>query len=104
MMTEMGGNEPLSKSTVIVATDCCLSTTIDGEAVILHTDAEKYYGFNEVGTYIWELVQEPHTIEEVCRAVTDEYGVTYECCREDIHNLTSELIEYDLVRTTDTRP
>lgn len=94
----MEDGETLSESTVVVATDCCLSTTIDGEAVILHTDDGTYYGFNDVGTYIWELLQQPHTVQDVCRAVAEEYDVTHERCRADVHELVSELLEYDLVQ------
>lgn len=88
----------LSDSTEVVATDSCLSTTVDGESVILHADAGKYYGFNEVGTYVWELLQEPHTVEGVVQSVHEAYDVEYERCREDVEDLLAELVEKDLVR------
>ncbi|ESP90006.1 hypothetical protein K933_00547 [Candidatus Halobonum tyrrellensis G22] len=80
-----------------MAAENCLSTTIDGETVVLHTDAGKYYGFNEVGTFVWESLQEPHTVEEVYEAVTDEYDVGYDRCREDVDELLAELADKDLV-------
>lgn len=88
----------LTESTQIVAADGCLSTTIDGETVILHVDAGKYYGFNEVGTYVWDLLQRPRTVEEVCRAVVEEYDVTYDRVRDDVDEIVRELAEKDLVR------
>jgi hypothetical protein len=89
----------LSTSTAIVANSDCLSTTIDDESVILHTEHGKYYGFNEVGTHIWQTVQEPHTIDEVCSDIVSVYDVDEEQCLTDVRELVAELIELDLVHT-----
>ncbi|WP_424016475.1 PqqD family protein [Halorientalis pallida] len=91
----------MNESTRIEAAENCLSTTLEGESVILHVDAGKYYGFNEVGTRVWEQVQEPQTIESVCETITDEYDVSTEQCREDVDELVTELIEKDLVHVVD---
>lgn len=97
----MVSSESLTESTTVVADESCLSTTIENEAVILHADAGKYYGFNQVGTYIWELLQEPFTLEEITENVTTEYDVTRNQCREDVYELISELLEYNLIRIVD---
>lgn len=97
----MANPDSLSASTTVVANENCLSTTLEGEAVILHTDAGKYYGFNEVGTYIWERLQQPYTVEEVCQAVSSEYDVARDQCQDDVHALLIELLEYELVHTID---
>jgi len=97
----MSSNPNLSDSTTVVANDDCLSTEIDGESVILHMEQGKYYGFNEVGTRVWELTQESHSLEEICRTILETYDVDEERCRADIRELIAELIELDLVRTTE---
>jgi len=97
----MSSDITLSESTTVVANDDCLSTEIDGESVILHMEQGKYYGFNEVGTRVWELAQEPHSLEEICRTILEAYDVDEERCRADIRELITELIELDLVRTTE---
>jgi hypothetical protein len=91
----------LSKSTEIVANDDCLSTIADGESVILHMGNEKYYGFNEVGTHIWEFSQDPHTIDEICEHVMQSYDVDEERCLADVRELTAKLVALDLVQTVD---
>lgn len=88
----------LSESTEVVAADDCLSTTIDDETVILDMGAGKYYGFNEVGTFVWNSVQQPLTVAEICDKVTAEYDVEYERCRSDVDDLLVELADKDLVR------
>ena len=88
----------LTAETTAVAAENALSTTIDGETVILHRDIGKYYGLNEVGTFIWELLQEPQSVDEICQEVIAEYGVERQRCRSDIEDLLVELAETDLVR------
>jgi len=88
----------IAESTTVVATENALSTTIDDETVILHESAGKYYGLNDVGTFIWELLEEPRTIKEICEEVTAEYDVGYERCKNDVKEVISELVEKGLVQ------
>jgi hypothetical protein len=97
----MSSPADLPESTTIVANDECLSTVVDGESVILHMGNEKYYGFNEVGTHIWEFSQDPRTIDEICEHVLQSYDVDEERCVADVRELVTELIELDLVRTVE---
>lgn len=87
----------LDDSTEVVAAEDCLSTTLDGESVILHMDAGEYYGFNEVATFIWDRIQEPRTVGELCESVTDEYDVSIERSREDTEALLNDLDAKGLV-------
>jgi hypothetical protein len=97
----MSSNPDISRATTIVASDDCLSTTTDGESVILHVEHGQYYGFNEVGTDIWEFAQEPRTVEEICERVRRSYDVGEERCLADVTDLVAEMLDLDLVRTVD---
>ena len=88
----------IADTTAVVASDECLSTTVVGEAVVLHAGRSEYYGFNEVGSLVWELLQEPRTAPELCREVREAYDVDGEQCRRDVDALLGELLEYGLVR------
>jgi len=92
----------LTESTTVVTTDDALSTTIDDETVILHASGDTYYGLNNVGTFIWELLAEPHTVKAICTAVTAEYDVEYERSKADVEEIISELAETGLVELSET--
>ncbi len=74
-----------------VATRRQVSCTVSGEVVILHLDDGAYYGLNEVGTRIWELLQEPRGFQDLVAAVVDEFDVTPEACADDVRVLLDEL-------------
>lgn len=92
----------LTGSTTVVASERAISTTLDGEEVILDRDDGEYYGLNEVGTFVWELLEQPQSIDDLCDDVTARYDVEYERCRNDIEELAIELADKNLVRLDDT--
>lgn len=78
------------RSTVVVSPHQ-VSTSLGDEAVILGADAGQYFGLNEVGARIWELVQAPVQVVDICKAVCAEYEVTSDQCERDVLELLVEL-------------
>lgn len=83
-----------SGGSIVVAAKDQVYSKLAGEAVILNLKAGIYYGLDEVGTRIWELIQGPRTITEVRDAVLEEYDVDPGRCESDLvailQNLKSE--------------
>ncbi|MEY4509453.1 MAG: hypothetical protein RLZZ450_1575 [Pseudomonadota bacterium] len=77
-------------STVVVSPHQ-VSTSLGDEAVILGADAGQYFGLNEVGARIWELVQAPVQVRDLCATVCAEYEVTSDQCERDVLELLSDL-------------
>jgi hypothetical protein len=74
---------------------------LDGEAVILDLNSERYYGLDEVGTRIWQLLAEhgdPLTARE---AMLAEYDVDDETLTRDMVELIEKLAENGLVAIGD---
>jgi hypothetical protein len=59
--------------------------------VILGADAGQYFGLNEVGARIWELVQAPVQVSAICATVCLEYEVAREHCERDVLELLADL-------------
>ncbi len=87
----------LSDESRVSVTDRQVACEVGEEAVILHLDDGIYYGLNEVGARIWQLVQEPRTVSEIVDAIVAEYDVAPEQCRVDVRDLLGELLERKLV-------
>ncbi len=88
----------------VMATDRQVACEVGGEAVILHLDDGVYYGLNEVGARIWQLVQTPRTVTELVDAVVAEYDVDRAECLADVEALVGDLAEHQLVFVTDEAP
>jgi hypothetical protein len=86
----------LGSSTVVAARDQ-VSCDLAGEAAILDMKSGIYYGLNAVGARIWNLIQDPKTVDEVSAAILAEYDVETDRCQHDIVALLQDLVAHGLV-------
>jgi hypothetical protein len=71
---------------------------LQGEAVILHLGTGTYFGLNEVGTRVWQLITERRTLREVCAAVAEEFDAPADRIERDVAALVDQLLGRDLLR------
>ena len=64
---------------------------LDGEAVILNIETSVYFGLNEVGTRIWNLVHQHGSLQKVCEIMGEEYEVAPEVLERDLLQLVGLL-------------
>lgn len=90
---------PFTPSTPLRATDRQLSTSLDGQAVILDTAAGRYFSLDGVGALVWELLNgaQDTTVETLEAAVLSRYDVEPERCRHDLLALLTDLADKGLV-------
>ena len=74
-----------------------MSTQLDGEMVLMHVSKGEYFGLDEVGTFVWELLSQPVSIGQLCSAVEEEFDVAPDLCESDILSLIERLEDEDLV-------
>ena len=48
---------------------------LDGEVAMLNMDDGVYYGLNNAGATLWNLIQEPKTVKEILEKFLEEYEV-----------------------------
>jgi hypothetical protein len=88
---------PLDLHSVVVVSKDQLASNIGGETVILGLSAGRYYGVDAVGSRIWQLIQEPITVNDVERTIVSEYAVEPERCRTDLLKILQQMIDAGLV-------
>jgi Coenzyme PQQ synthesis protein D (PqqD) len=90
-------NTAVTPDAIAVASEHQLSTTLSGEVVILGLRDAIYYGLQEVGARIWDLLQTPHSVREIVQHIVDEYDVPEEIASADVCRLIGELQQHGLV-------
>lgn len=73
-------------------------TYIDGEVVMLSLKNGEYYGLDEVGTRIWELIEKPINYNDLIIKLLGEFDVSRKICEEDTRECIIELFEKQLVK------
>ncbi len=78
--------------------DEVLSQEVNGETVLLDLEGESYFGLNEVGTRIWQLISAEQTVVEVLDSLSDEYDASREQLENDVGELLAKLADAGLVK------
>ena len=91
----------ICRRSIIVASKEQVSCDLAREMAILDVKSGTYYGLNAVGAWIWQLIQEPRTVYEVCDALLKEYEVEPERCERDLLALLQELADKGLIEVKD---
>lgn len=74
-----------------------LHTEVDGEAVLVSVDSGKYYGMDEVGTEIWNRIQEPCKVADLIGLMKNEYEDESGAIELDVLAFLSQLADEKLI-------
>ena len=82
-----------------------VARSIAGETLIVPVrsgvaDLDYIYALNEVGSRVWELLNERRPVREIVAAISSEYEVTPEQAARDIGELLSSLEAAGLIHGT----
>jgi hypothetical protein len=91
----------ISKNSIVVASPDQVSSDLSGESVILNLKSGTYFGLNEVGSSIWQFIQEPRTVSDVCESILAEYDVDAQTCETEVQALLVDLLAAQLVEIRD---
>jgi hypothetical protein len=67
------------------------------EAVMMSVAAGKYYGLNSVGARIWELLETPKSIAQLCAQIEDEFEVDTATCETTVLKFAGDLVDHGIV-------
>jgi hypothetical protein len=70
---------------------------LDEEAVLLDLKSGKYFGLNEVGARIWQLVTDARPLADILDTLDQEYASERSVLERDLLELAGELCTRGLV-------
>lgn len=74
-----------------------VASKIDNEIVMMSIENGEYYGLDEVGSRIWELIAKPIVVEELIIALLDEFEVERQDCEKETFEFLEELNSKNLL-------
>lgn len=90
----------LSESSVVRRSNNHVATDMAGETVVLDMKSGMYYGMDQVGASIWNLLAEPRSLREIREAVMEEYEVDADSCDRDVAAFLTSMETAGLVEIT----
>lgn len=77
---------------------------IDGEAILINLANGIYYSMDQVGAFIWELIEGGHSLEAIIAAIRARYEVSPDQAQADVERLAAELCHEQLVAVSPDAP
>lgn len=71
---------------------------LDGEAVILNLETGIYFGLDDVGTRMWQLIAEHGSLRHVVEVLREEYEADDAALERDLLALATDLCAKGLTR------
>jgi hypothetical protein len=71
--------------------DNVLFQQINNECVLLDMDSEQYFGLDDVGARMWQILSEDGDPEKALTQLLSEYDTDENTLRQDLVNLIAEL-------------
>ena len=75
---------------------------VSGEMVILDLNSESYFGLNETGCRIWQLLEADYTKPDILQTLTDEFEVSKQELETDLQALLEALESAGLIQQAET--
>ncbi len=85
----------------ITFADTVFAQEVDGEMVLLDMNSENYFGLDEVGTSIWQAMQEKENLKEVFEILLEQYEVEEDVLKNDLITFVEKLEESGLVKVVE---
>lgn len=99
MATASSDGKRTTGADVLVRDDAeLLTTVVDGELIGMSVEQGACYGLNGIGTRIWDLLAEPHSVDSLVELLTAEYEVEAGECRDAVLGFIEQLRAEGLVR------
>lgn len=87
----------LSKDHTITQTKGNLVSDMNGEKVMMSIGSGKYYNLGHVGSRIWELIENPVSINQIVSQLLSEYDVNEEDCEQQVISFLTLLSSEGLI-------
>ena len=89
--------EEIDLSTVIRQRGGLLAHDVDGTLVVADETSSCWYGLELIARKIWQLVERPQKVTDLCTALVNEYNIDRESCERDVLDFLGELKREGLI-------
>lgn len=83
---------------VVVKDSEPITTTIDDEVVMLSPRANAYFGLGLVGSEIWNAIEQPRRVDDLCAGLVQQFEIDVDTCRREVLDFLNDLVDRGLAR------
>ncbi len=77
--------------------DDLIASQMEDEIVMMSITNGKYYGMNNVGSAIWNLLEQPSKVSDICSKLVEEYEIDEPTCEKEVLAYLEQLLDQQLI-------
>ena len=93
----MNQSKAIGPDSVVRVTASQVSSRLGDEVAILELDRGVYYGLNDTGSFLWNLMQKPVRVNEMRAALVEEFDVDADTAEKDLLRVLADLRDAGLI-------
>jgi len=97
----MAQTKALGPDSVVRVSSNQVYSRLGDEVAILELDQGVYYGLNDTGSFLWNLMQKPVRVNEMRAALVEEFDVDAETAEKDLLRVLADLRDAGLIEHVD---
>ena len=91
--------QELVDETVVARSNGWLSAWVGDEHVMMSAETGTCISLSETGGRVWELLEQPTSVDALCRQLADEYDAEPAAIRVDVLRFLHSLQQQDALKT-----
>jgi hypothetical protein len=88
----------LNPELTIKRVDEIVTSSLDGEVVMMSIEKGKYYSLNPVSSHIWSLLEEEKSIDFILANLLEVYDIDTDTCMKETSKFIGDMIEENLIQ------
>ncbi len=97
----MNRGNVFASDSMVTRNEGLVSADMDGETVMMSIENGKYFGMDSIGSRIWEIIEQPRSVSQLCAILLEEFDVEPDQCERDVTEFLEELIKEKLIKVTE---
>ena len=78
-----------------------VTADMDGELVMMSIKRGNYYGLGDIGSKIWQKLECPQRVDDLCHDLMGEYEIDRNTCETDVIEFLGQLLDESLIKIGD---
>lgn len=87
----------MNSNSIVSIKDNFVSSESDNELFLMSLENNSYYGLDEIGKRVFEIIQKPLSFSEIVQILMNEYDVDEETCKTDLENFFNSLHKENII-------
>lgn len=88
----------ITPNSIVTRSGDIVAGVVDADVMMMSIESGKYYHLNTSAGRIWEMLEQPRMVAEICEMLNKDFKVTPEDCQKEVLHFLDELASRKIVK------